>query len=150
MTNEEREKHIRIANMLIGAINDLERPMLMYQIEKDVAKEALENYIKMLEQQPCKDAEEHGMNEQMQFPETFEEFAKEFGFKDDKEVYTNGSDLIPIFRVKQWLEQNMANESIKALDKLDFIIVEQLDKSTDFKECMTLRWVLDKIAEVGE
>ena len=50
MPNEEREKHIRIANMLIGVINDLERPMLMYQIEKDVTREALENYIKMLEQ----------------------------------------------------------------------------------------------------
>ena len=24
------------------------------------------------------------MNEQMEFPETFEEFAKEYGFKDDK------------------------------------------------------------------
>lgn len=44
------------------------------------------------------------MNEQMEFPETFEGFAKEYGFKDDKEIYTNGSDLIPIFRVKQWLE----------------------------------------------
>ena len=55
MMNEEREKHIRIANMLIGAINDLNRPMIMYQIEKDVAKEALKNYIKMLEQQPCDD-----------------------------------------------------------------------------------------------
>ena len=44
------------------------------------------------------------MNEQMEFPETFEGFAKEYGFKDDKEVYTNGLDLIPIFRVKQWLE----------------------------------------------
>ena len=44
------------------------------------------------------------MNEQMEFPETFEKFAKEYGFKDDKEIYTNGSDLIPIFRVKQWLE----------------------------------------------
>lgn len=42
--------------------------------------------------------------EEMEFPETFEKFAKEYGFKDDKEVYTNGSDLIPIFRVKQWLE----------------------------------------------
>lgn len=58
MTNEEREKHIRIANMLIGAINDLIRPILLYQIEKDVAKEALENYIKMLEQQPCEDVGE--------------------------------------------------------------------------------------------
>ena len=44
------------------------------------------------------------MNEQLEFPETFEGFAKEYGFKDDKEIYTNGSDLIPIFRVKQWLE----------------------------------------------
>lgn len=46
------------------------------------------------------------MNEQMEFPETFEKFAKEYGFKDDKEVYTNGLDLIPIFRVKQWLEHD--------------------------------------------
>ena len=45
-------------------------------------------------------------NEQMEFPETFEKFAEEYGFKDDKEVYTNGSDLIPIFRVKQWFEHN--------------------------------------------
>lgn len=42
----------------------------------------------------------------MEFPETFESFAKEYGFKDNKEVYTNGADLIPIFRVKQWLEQD--------------------------------------------
>jgi len=46
------------------------------------------------------------MNEQMEFPETFEQFAKEYGFKDDKEVYTNGSDLIQIFRVKQWLKHD--------------------------------------------
>lgn len=55
MTNEEREKHIRVASVLIGAINDLIRPILMYQIEKDVTREALENYINMLEQQPCED-----------------------------------------------------------------------------------------------
>lgn len=46
------------------------------------------------------------MTEQMEFPVTFEKFAKEYGFKDDKEVYTNGSELIPIFRVKQWLEHD--------------------------------------------
>lgn len=42
----------------------------------------------------------------MEFPETFESFAKEYGFKDKKEIYTNGADLIPIFRVKQWLEHD--------------------------------------------
>lgn len=55
MTAIERENHIKIANMLIGFINELQAPILKYQIEKDVAKEALENYIKMLEQQPCED-----------------------------------------------------------------------------------------------
>lgn len=42
----------------------------------------------------------------MEFPETFDGFAKRYGFKDEYEVYTNGSDLIPVFRVKQWLEQD--------------------------------------------
>lgn len=77
--------------------------------EFDLSEEqwqALERTITILKSQPCEDAEKYGMNEQMVFPETFEGFAKEYGFKDDKEVYTNGSDLIPIFRVKQWLEQD--------------------------------------------
>lgn len=53
----------------------------------------------------CKaESESYEMGEQMEFPETFEQFAKVYGLKDDKEVYTNGVDLIPIFRVKQWLE----------------------------------------------
>jgi hypothetical protein len=43
---------------------------------------------------------------------------------------------------------DMAIKALEALDKLDSIIVEQLDESTDQKECMTLRWVLDKMSEV--
>lgn len=42
----------------------------------------------------------------MEFPKTFNGFAIMYGFKDDKKVYTNGSDLIPVFRVKQWLEHD--------------------------------------------
>jgi hypothetical protein len=34
------------------------------------------------------------------------------------------------------------------LDKINEIIVDALDKSTDQKESQTLRWVLDKISEV--
>ena len=44
------------------------------------------------------------MTNQMTFPKTFDEFAKEYGFTDKEQVYTNGAELIPIFRVKQWLE----------------------------------------------
>lgn len=40
----------------------------------------------------------------MEFPKTPEEFIKSCSFKDSKEVYTNGSELIPVFRVEQMLE----------------------------------------------
>jgi len=43
-------------------------------------------------------------NQSMVFPKTFEEFAKLYGFVDEEEVYTNGSELIPVFRVQQWLD----------------------------------------------
>jgi hypothetical protein len=44
------------------------------------------------------------MGEVMSFPKTWEEFEKVYGFTDTEQVYTNGSRLIPSFRVKQWLE----------------------------------------------
>lgn len=44
------------------------------------------------------------MGDCMTFPATFEEFAEEYKIVDSQEVYTNGTELIPIFRVKQWLE----------------------------------------------
>ena len=44
------------------------------------------------------------MSDMMNFPETWEEFEKSYGFTDNEEVYTNGARLIPSFRVKQWLD----------------------------------------------
>ena len=41
-----------------------------------------------------------------------------------------------------------ALEKESILDKIDEIITDALDKSTDQKESQTLRWVLDKISEV--
>ncbi len=54
----------------------------------------------------------------MEFPETFDEFADSYGFVDTKEVYTNGSHLIPVFRVKQWLEH--ISEKTQMIDKSNF------------------------------
>lgn len=54
------------------------------------------------------------MDNIMQFPETFEEFAKSYGFKDSKEIYTNGSELIPVFRVEQWLEHARVERTCRA------------------------------------
>lgn len=41
------------------------------------------------------------MADAMNFPPTFEEFIHEYEFKDKEEIYTNGSELIPSFRVMQ-------------------------------------------------
>lgn len=68
--------------------------------------------------------------------------------KSIKDKYIHGGD--DDFDEKRKKSLDMAIKSIEALDKLDSIIVEQLDNSTDFKECMTLRWVLDKMSEVIE
>lgn len=48
----------------------------------------------------------------MEFPETFEEFAKAYSIVDRKEVYTNGVKLIPVFRVKQWLENTALRQKM--------------------------------------
>lgn len=59
------------------------------------------------------------MNEEvMIFPKTLDEFIKEYSFIDNKEIYTNGSELIQVFRIKQWEEhkQNNWNELKKGIE----------------------------------
>ena len=40
----------------------------------------------------------------MNFPETIEEFLHNYSFVDTEEIYTNGGELIQVFRVLQALE----------------------------------------------
>lgn len=44
------------------------------------------------------------MGEIMQFPETVEEFMQQYKITDSKQIYTNGTELVPIFRMEQWFE----------------------------------------------
>ena len=44
------------------------------------------------------------MSDYMTFPETIEQFLHDYSFYDKEEIYTNGSELIPVFRVIQALE----------------------------------------------
>ena len=59
------------------------------------------------------------MAEMMTFPETFEEFAEQYKIIDDEEIYTNGQELIPIFRVKQWLEHEDLVQKMKKNKNID-------------------------------
>ena len=42
------------------------------------------------------------MGEVMMFPDTVEEFMEQYKIVDREQVYTNGTELVPIFRMKQW------------------------------------------------
>ena len=47
------------------------------------------------------------MAECMTFPSTWEQFLHDYEFEDSRRIYTNGSRLIPSFRVKQMMEHFM-------------------------------------------
>ena len=45
----DQEKELYFANVVIGAIKNVETPMLMYQEEKNVVEKALRMYIEKIE-----------------------------------------------------------------------------------------------------
>ena len=44
------------------------------------------------------------MCECMMFPDNVEEFMDSYKIVDTEQVYTNGAEMVPIFRMKQWFE----------------------------------------------
>lgn len=51
------------------------------------------------------------MADMMTFPDTVEEFMEEYKLVDTEQVYTNGTELVPIFRMEQWFEHEKAQHS---------------------------------------
>ena len=79
------------------------------------------------------------MSDKMTFPETWEEYEKQYGFADDEEVYTNGSRLIPSFRVKQWLDHLPSAEPERLTDD-DFETIRIHLNAQKEKLCNQQRW----------
>lgn len=48
MENNQIERELFFADMIIGLIDNVERPMLLYEGEKEVVKKALNEYIDKL------------------------------------------------------------------------------------------------------
>ena len=69
----------------------------------------------------------------MTFPATVEEFMEQYKIVDDEKVYTNGADLVPIFRMMQWFEHVSATDTISrqaAIDALNEVVKDH--SITDF------------------
>jgi len=48
--------------------------------------------------------------------ESLDDFMNYYKVVDDKEVYSNGTEFVPIFRVKQWYEYNNKDKEIERLN----------------------------------
>ena len=59
------------------------------------------------------------MSDMMTFPATVEEFMEQYKIVDDEKVYTNGADLVPIFRMMQWFEHVSATDTISRQAAVD-------------------------------
>lgn len=57
------------------------------------------------------------MADKIKFPKTMKEFIDSYSFKDKEEIYTNGAELIPVFRVEQALEHYKKEIRNKAIDE---------------------------------
>ena len=58
------------------------------------------------------------MSECMPIPDNWKDFVKEYSFKDIREIYTNGSQLIPTFRVEQMMENFAKPDWISVKDRM--------------------------------
>ena len=72
------------------------------------------------------------MADRMEFPKTMKEFIEGYSFKDSDEVYTNGSELVPVFRVEQALEHYEQESRNKAIDEFVEAICNKAYKKNDF------------------
>lgn len=64
------------------------------------------------------------MNTSIEFPDDWHDFLKLNQFIDSKEVYTNGIELIPVFRVEQLIEhllkeQEAVEPEVEVLNEID-------------------------------
>lgn len=55
------------------------------------------------------------MADRMDFPATVEEFMEQYKITDTEEVYTNGIELVPIFRMKQWFDRHPLTDVVQVV-----------------------------------
>lgn len=79
------------------------------------------------------------MGEMMNFPGDWKDFIREYSFTDKKEIYTNGSELISVFRVEQMLDHYLEGLTPQQIKDMQFCLKEKS------RECGKLRQELQEL-----
>ena len=85
------------------------------------------------------------MDNVMTFPDTVEEFMEQYKITDTEHIYSNGMDMVPLFRMRQWFwhVQNMNVSNMKLIDRN--ALKSKIHYTDDFYETPFVEW--DDIAE---
>lgn len=79
------------------------------------------------------------MGENMNYPDNPIDFIKQYSFSDKQQVYTNGSELISVFRVGQMIEHYMSDLTPQQIKDMQFCLREKS------RECAELRRELQEL-----
>ena len=60
------------------------------------------------------------MGDVMIFPASVEEFMEQYKMTDTEQVYSNGTEYVPIYRMRQWFE-NCRNQQRKTIDAVPVV-----------------------------
>ena len=67
------------------------------------------------------------MGDIMTLPKRWEDFLHDYEFEDARRIYTNGSRLIPSFRVKQMMEHYASVVHRRWIDKGEYAVCTECD-----------------------
>ena len=63
------------------------------------------------------------MGDMMAFPASVEEFMEQYKMTDTEHVYSNGTEYVPIYRMKQWFE-HCRNHQLLTIDAVPVVRCE--------------------------
>ena len=70
------------------------------------------------------------MADMMMFPDTVEEFMEQYKMVDKEQIYSNGIEYVPIFRMKQWFEHVSDTDTISRQAAIDLFPNDDLEWDT--------------------
>ena len=70
------------------------------------------------------------MSDMMTFPASVEEFMEQYKMTDTEHVYSNGTEYVPIYRMKQWFE-HCRNQQLLTIDAVPVVRCKECKYSYD-------------------
>ena len=74
------------------------------------------------------------MGDVMTFPASVEEFMEQYKMTDTEQVYSNGTEYVPIYRMRQWFE-NCRNQQRQTIYAVQVVRCKDCIRRYDTDEC---------------